>query len=136
LNTDGTGFTTLHSFSALSSGTNSDGANYPDDRPFYATVLSGNRLYNTAPSGGSGGNGTIFSLSLPVVRPELTIAPGSGTVVLAWPTDAAGFTLQSTTNLDLSAFWATNSAAPVVVNGQNTVTNPISGVQQFYRLVQ
>jgi hypothetical protein len=34
-------------------------------------------------------------------------------------------TLQSTTNL-----------APVVIAGQNTVTNPISGAQRFYRLKQ
>jgi hypothetical protein len=32
--------------------------------------------------------------------------------------------------------WTTNSPAPVVVNGQNTVTNPISGAQQFFRLSQ
>jgi hypothetical protein len=55
---------------------------------------------------------------------------------LTWPTNAAGFTLQFTTNLGSSAVWTTNSPAPVVVNGQNTVTNPISGAQQFYRLSQ
>jgi hypothetical protein len=32
--------------------------------------------------------------------------------------------------------WTTNSPAPVVANGQNTVTNPISGTQQFFRLTQ
>jgi hypothetical protein len=51
------------------------------------------------------------------------------------PTHATGFTLQSTTNLG-SSVWTTNSLAPVVVNGQNTVTNPISGTQRFYRLSQ
>ena len=34
---------------------------------------------------------------------------------------------QSTTNLGSSAIWTTNSLAPVVVNGQYTVTNPVSG---------
>jgi AAA ATPase domain len=52
------------------------------------------------------------------------------------PTNAAGFTLQSTTNLGSSAVWTTNSPAPVVVNGQNKVKNPISGAQQFYRFSQ
>ena len=42
---------------------------------------------------------------------------------------------QSTTNLAFSA-WTTASPAPVVVNGQYTVTNPITGTQQFYRLSQ
>ena len=61
--------------------------------------------------------------------------PPSG-IILTWPTNAVGFTLQSTTNLGSTAGWVTNSPAPIVINGQNTVTNPISGPQQFYRLVQ
>lgn len=58
-----------------------------------------------------------------------------------WPTNYAGFDysgyiLQSTTNLGSSGVWTANSPAPVVVNGQKTVTNPISGTQQFFRLNQ
>ena len=68
--------------------------------------------------------------------PQLTITPLGANVVLTWPTNATGFNLQSTTNLGSSAAWNTNSPAPVVVNGQNTVTNPISDMQQFYRLSQ
>jgi hypothetical protein len=44
--------------------------------------------------------------------------------------------LQSTTNLVTPVVWNTNSPAPTVVNGQNTVTNPVSGTQSFYRLSQ
>ena len=57
---DGTGFTTLHSFSAFVPGsyTNSDGAN-----PQAGLILSGNTLYGTAPSGGNSSGGTVFSLS-------------------------------------------------------------------------
>ena len=58
------------------------------------------------------------------------------TVILTWPTNATGFTLQSTTNLGSSAVWTANSPAPVIVNGQNMVTNPISGSRQFYRLAR
>jgi hypothetical protein len=58
--------------------------------------------------------------------------PPSG-IILTWSTNAVGFALQSTTNL-ASAVWRTNSATPVVIGGQNTVTNPISGPEQFYRL--
>jgi len=32
--------------------------------------------------------------------------------------------------------WGTNSPAPVVIGGQNVIINPISGPQQFFRLVQ
>jgi hypothetical protein len=53
-----------------------------------------------------------------------------------WPTNATGFTLQSTTNLVSPVVWTTNSPAPIVVNGQNTVTNPILGGQRFYSLIQ
>jgi uncharacterized repeat protein (TIGR03803 family) len=50
VNTDGTSFTVLHSFTALNNGTNSDGAN-----PHAALVLSGNTLYGTAYTGGISG---------------------------------------------------------------------------------
>jgi hypothetical protein len=68
--------------------------------------------------------------------PQLTIIPSGANVILTWPTNAAGFTLQSTTNLVSPAVWSTVSPGPVVVNGQNAVTNPISGTKKFYRLSQ
>ena len=64
----------------------------------------------------------------------MTIIPYGAYVILTWPTNAAGFTLQSTTNLVSSALWAAVSPGPLVIDGQNTVTNLISGTQQFYRL--
>jgi len=72
--------------------------------------------------------------------PLLTITLSGANVVLTWPTNVAGFDytgyiLQSTTNL-VSPVWSTNSPAPVVIAGLNTVTNPITGAQQFYRLVK
>jgi uncharacterized repeat protein (TIGR03803 family) len=127
VNADGTGFTTLHSFNG-----GKDGAN-----PQGALILSSNTLYGTARAGGLDSEGTVFSLSF---RPQLTIIPSETNVILTWPTNYAGFdytgyTLESTTNL-VSPVWATNSPAPVVVNGQNVVTNFISGTQQFFRLSQ
>jgi uncharacterized repeat protein (TIGR03803 family) len=138
MNTDGTGFTTLYNFSAVTGpsysgtvGTNSDGG-YP--KP--GLILSGNTLYGTTYEGGSSGWGTVFSISFP---PQLTIIDSGGSVILTWPTnyagfDYAGYMLQSTTDLGPSAIWTTNLPAAVVVNGQFTVTNPISGRQQFFRL--
>jgi hypothetical protein len=72
---------------------------------------------------------------------NLSIAHSGNSVIVWWPTNYAGFSyagyiLQSATNLGSSAVWSTNSPAPVVVNGQNTVTNPITGRQHFYRLSQ
>jgi len=55
LNTDGTGFTNLHNFTASPS--NLDGAN-----PETGVALSGGRLFGTTTGGGAGGQGTIFTL--------------------------------------------------------------------------
>jgi uncharacterized repeat protein (TIGR03803 family) len=186
INTDGEGFTNLHSFTAISDPyfTNRDGAN-----PDAGLVLSGNTLYGTAVGGGSSGGGTVFAVhtdgtgftilhsfgydSITILpagglvlsgdtlygtasdyftpfdgtvfslsfQPQLTIIPSGPNVILSWSTNVSGFdytgyTLQSTTNLAPSPVWTANSPAPVVVNGQNTVTNPISGAQKFYRLSQ
>ena len=57
INTDGTGFDTLYSFSSLVSKTNSDGSN-----PAASLALCDNLLYGTTMYGGSGSNGVLFSL--------------------------------------------------------------------------
>ena len=128
LNKDGSAYSVLYSF-----GTNNVAGNRPA-----ASLLKGSdgAFYGTTRYGGENNKGTVFSLSLPIAPPQLTIIPSGANVILTWPTNAAGFTLQSTTNLGSSAVWITNSPAPVIVNGQNTVTNPITGAQQFYRLSQ
>jgi uncharacterized repeat protein (TIGR03803 family) len=126
VNTDGTGFTTVYSFTH-----GSDGA-----FPQAGLILSGNTLYGMAENGGSSGNnGTVFSLSLPP-PPQLTIIPSGANVILTWPTNAAGFALQSTTNLVSPVVWSPVSPGPVVVNGQYAVTNSTSGTNKFYQLSQ
>jgi uncharacterized repeat protein (TIGR03803 family) len=126
INTDGTGFTNLYFFSYPFSGTNSDGA-----YPFGSLVFSDNTLYGTTYNGGSSGNGTVFSLFIP---PQLTIIPAGANINLTWPTNATEFTLQSTASLLSPVVWTTVSPGPVVVESQNSVTDPISTAQRFYRL--
>jgi uncharacterized repeat protein (TIGR03803 family) len=58
VNTSGTPFAVLHSFSAVVNNTNSDGAN-----PAADLILSGSTLYGTAQNGGVGGNGTVFAVT-------------------------------------------------------------------------
>jgi uncharacterized repeat protein (TIGR03803 family) len=131
INTNGLGFTALYNFTAPNPQTssNSDGA-FTEA----GVILAGNTLYGTATDGGSWGNGTVFGLLLQSITPPLLSIMAAGTnVVLTWTNTATGFTLQSTTNL-VPAAWATVLPPPVVVNGQYTVTNPISGTQQYYRL--
>jgi uncharacterized repeat protein (TIGR03803 family) len=134
INIDGTRFVNLHSFPAIafdSNYTNSDGA-----LPSAGLILSGNTLYGTSGDGGTSGNGTVFSITLP--RPQLALVRSATNAILTWPTNSSGltFTLQSITNLASSGVWTTVAPGPVIVNGQNTVTNPISGTRKFYRLSQ
>jgi uncharacterized repeat protein (TIGR03803 family) len=82
VNTDGTGFTVLHSFTF-----GSDGA-----EPHAGLILSGNTLFGTAEdggvSGGSGGLGTVFSLSLvPVAQDAFSrrVHGGAGTFDIPLP---------------------------------------------------
>ncbi len=123
LNTDGTGFLVLHSFTGGADG----GA------PSAELVLSEGTLYGTSSGDGTGRSGTIFSISLPSLGPQLTDFLSGTNVILSWPNNATVFILESTTNF-ASPAWTTNCPAPVVVNGQNTVTNSIGGAQQFFRL--
>jgi uncharacterized repeat protein (TIGR03803 family) len=136
INTDGTGFTTLHSFSTANCSEPVGVVNHDGASP-QGLTLSGNTLYGMTSAGGPNGIGTVFSISFP---PQLTIIPSKGEVVLTWPSDYAGFDytgyrLQSTTNLG-SSVWTTNLPAPVVINGKNIVANPVSGTHQFFRLSQ
>jgi uncharacterized repeat protein (TIGR03803 family) len=133
VNADGKGFTSLHSFTGGRAGA----------FPYAGLLLSSNTLYGTTSDVFFWPNyGTVFSLSLTPPPPQLRITQfgvSPSGIILSWPTNVAGFdysgfTLQSTTNLDSPAIWSTNSPAPVVVKGENTVTNPISGTRKFYRL--
>ena len=127
---------------------NPDGSDFAEVRHFDGpsdgawlwgpVTISANTIYGTASAGGSSGNGTVFSITLPTPptppSPSLSITRSGANVVLRWPTNSPGFTLKSATNLVSPTVWTTASPAPVVVNGQNTVTNPTSGMQKYYRL--
>jgi uncharacterized repeat protein (TIGR03803 family) len=59
INSDGSGFTVLHAFSAPgTSNTNIDGAN-----PLTDLIAVGTKLYGSTPYGGANGNGVVFSLN-------------------------------------------------------------------------
>jgi hypothetical protein len=120
LNTDGTAFTVLLSFAG------SNGEN-----PTAGPIYSDNTLYGTTAFGGSA-HGIVFSLAL--LPPQLKIFPAGTNVILTWPMNAVGFTLQSTTNLVSPIDWKSVSPEPIVLNSENSVTNSISEGQKFYRL--
>jgi hypothetical protein len=73
--------------------------------------------------------------STAVLAPVLAILCSGTNVLVEWPTNATGYTLEFSTNL-VSAVWNTNLPAPGIVNTNKVVTNGISGTQKFYRLTK
>jgi hypothetical protein len=77
-----------------------------------------------------------------VIPPVLTVKANPGgaatqppnSIILTWPTNSSGFTLESATTLLPLTIWTPVANPPVVINGQYTVTNISSGAQQFFQL--
>jgi uncharacterized repeat protein (TIGR03803 family) len=163
VNTNGSGFRTLYSFTGsprgklvLSGdylygttggtvwGVNTNGSGFTtlhnfansDYGPNDGLFLSGDTFYGTTQRGGASDQGTVFSLSL---APQLTISPSANKVVVSWPIKVAGFDyfdfgLQSTTNLLKSDSWTPVTLTPVVVDSEIQITESISEASKFYRL--
>lgn len=90
----------------------------------------------------SGGGKTRYLYSpeiLTVAPPPATFGPlligtrEGPNIVLKWPTNGIGFTLQWSTNLG-TANWSNATPSPVVVNGQYAVTNGVTDSPRLYRL--
>jgi hypothetical protein len=95
------------------------------------------RLYWGPNTGSNDPANNLEISSMAIAGLALNIQLAGTNVVLSWPTNASGFNLASSFNLGAGGGWSTNNLpSPVVVNGQNIVTNPITNAQQFYRLQQ
>jgi uncharacterized repeat protein (TIGR03803 family) len=124
IKTNGSGFKTLYSFSALLangfSDRNADGANPPA-----SLVLSGNTLYGVAENGGSNGAGTVFAIGLaPPVPIPLSVSFNGSAVVLSWASPS--FSLQSSSTV--------NGVYADVPGASSPYTYPIIGVAEFFQL--
>ena len=75
-------------------------------------------------------------ISVSEVAPMLQAQISGSNIILSWPSSAQNFSLQTTTNLSDPNSWMTLPNVPAIVNLQNAVTNPITGNQGFYRLIQ
>lgn len=80
----------------------------------------------------SGGFWSLISGS-PAPPVSLNIRRMGGSVVLAWPVSASGFTLEYTTLLDSGA-WFTEPAEVVDTATEHTVTVPANVGYRYYRL--
>jgi hypothetical protein len=66
--------------------------------------------------------------------PSLNARPNGNELILSWPTNAPGFTLQSTTDLTPPVTWLDSTSVPAVIGANFTLTNTTSGGARFYRL--
>jgi uncharacterized repeat protein (TIGR03803 family) len=94
---------------------------------------SDGNLYGTTTSGGDLGFGTIFRVVLSSPGPALKVSRVNNFITLSWPTNAAGFGLQSSSDLSSLTNWTDSATTPAIVADQYRVTNTISS-RQFYRL--
>ena len=66
--------------------------------------------------------------------PRLGVAHAGPDVIISWPTNWLGFVLEQTPSVSPTS-WSTNSLPPYAVSGtNNSVTIPLSGSQEYYRL--
>ena len=84
----------------------------------------------------AGGGHTVALLGFVPLLPSLKAQPSGNQLILTWPTNAAGFTLQSTLSLTPPTTWTDATNPTAVVGAQFTVTNSLSGSGQFYRLIK
>ena len=82
INTDGTGFVTLHTFTPTQPNYDLSGdyTNAGGSTPVGNLILSGSTLYGTTELGGTNGHGTVFALDLAVAPPtiQFTASPTNG----------------------------------------------------------
>jgi hypothetical protein len=71
----------------------------------------------------------------PATAPALQIQMTNGSVILSWPASATTCVLQQNSNLG-GAAWQNLSTTPVMINGLNQVTLPITPGPSLYRLMQ
>jgi hypothetical protein len=81
-------------------------------------------------------SGSRFYRLATIAAPTLQAQVSGKNFILAWPTNATGYVLQTTTNLAAANSWTAVTNTPATVNQQSVVTNQISGAARFYRLKQ
>ena len=88
----------------------------------------------TGAFGGDTAIQTIQNFQFVSIPPQ-AIAPAAGAkAMIAWPNSVVGYTLQKNSNL-LTTNWVTVTNAVVSTNGVYMATVPVTGTNQFFRLV-
>jgi hypothetical protein len=90
--------------------------------------------YDPTGNNGAGGWTSSFSFTLITNAPSLSIALGGKEAALSWPTNAAGFQLQSSSFLGANANWATVTNAAAIAGTNYLVNLPLTNQCEFFRL--
>ena len=132
INTSGSNFMVLHSFTTPVSDGNGHFTNSDGGFSVAGLLLSGYTLYGTTSYGGTNGVGTVYEILLPA-PPSLNIAKAGGGYKISWPSSATNFVLQQNSNL-ATTNWSTNSLA-IANDGTNKSVSVIpTATNAFYRL--
>jgi hypothetical protein len=70
--------------------------------------------------------------NLPVLNIQ---GPAAGSLVISWPSPAAGYQLYSATNLAPPAVWNLVTNAPLTTNATSTLTLPTTNAAQYFQLI-
>jgi uncharacterized repeat protein (TIGR03803 family) len=128
INTDGSGYRSLYSFSG----------GYDGAAPQGDLIVNNNTLYGTTAGGGSSGNGTVFSFTLPSsILLTNPIKSGGSFQFNFLNTSGSSNTVFATTNLTLPfSNWTLLGLAPEVSSGHFQFTDPqaTNYPQRFYRV--
>ncbi|MFM1769085.1 MAG: hypothetical protein RJA22_1614 [Verrucomicrobiota bacterium] len=84
------------------------------------------------PQGNTANTSFLVTVLPSATPPVLTIARAGNGILLRWPIEAGDYVLEAQSAL--LGPWAPVAIAPVPDNGQNTVTLPLTGSHQFFRL--
>ena len=112
--------------------------------PAYAVVAWGDNLSGqttiplVAQSGvttdAAGPRYTVALIRGVKLLPTLNARPTGKELIFSWPTNAPGFTFQSTLDLTPPVTWLDSTNLPTVIGTHFTLTNSTSSATRFYRL--
>ncbi len=72
----------------------------------------------------------------PIARPVLALSATGGNIILRWPTNAAGFNLQSSSDVSPSPVWSPLSIIPTVSGTNQTVVVGMTNATRYFRLAR
>jgi len=99
-------------------------------------VAAAGTYHVTWNSGGNEGAQLWLVAVQSATTPTLQCLRAGDKLVLSWPISAGSYHLETTSSLSTTNAWTSLTNIPANIGLQNVVTNPISQLNQFYRLTK